>query len=354
MNFTTLYTKRFFSMFYQSYTRLGLVMLSSVIGLLFSTQSNAAESSSAPLFGAIDQIISSIKQDTEDLKGQVARVAIFNISISENLSEDIKAYTSTKLENVVSKDNDLRFVACRSCMAIKAETEGDAIIVKKGPLDDADLKKVLGPMNASHYAEVNIAYAGSIVELTLNIFKTADRTLVFGKSYKRRAAGFGHSGMKLSLSFLQIFKQSTPKAYPAGLSLFVAERAYGLGEFGLGGIATAKAGTMPAYVAGGPILRFNLNEIFERSWSHTAILFTTRIHYGKMGSYQDLMYGTGFKIELGSIYHFLLEYAGSIKLESDVPESQTATTQNATSDTEFPPMKQFPKALIFGFGFDLG
>ena len=284
-----------------------------------------------------------LRSELEEVSQATTSAALISITVSENLGEDVKEVFLKRLEGVSNNGVNFRFVQCKECLTVRAETDADGVYVKKGVTNEKDFKRMVQLLGTKTYAEANLSYSGTKLTLLVNFFGVADRSLVLSKSYSTRVLHTTKTGFKTSATVAQFFTVGGVRSYPFGGSILFAERIYGLGEFGLGTLGYAGEGLTKSYVSLGPNLRLNLNEITDSPASWGALLLTMRLHYGAYdGKNRDISFGGGLKVEIGSIFHMLLEAQSSMTLNSET-KAGTATEQLKS-----------PTAVLLGFGFDMG
>lgn len=305
-----------------------------------------------PIYDAIDLMVNDLTKDLVELAKVTDKAAVTGISTSENLDPDVRTYLRGKIEGANNGDSAFHFVVCKECLAVRAETDGDQILLKKGVDSQEQMQKIASTLRVSSFADTNLTYTGTRLVLQINVFNTKNGELRWSRSYDSRVLSLVKTGLKISVAIGQMVGLGE-KGYPTAISLFVAERIYGFGEFGMVGQFNPTQGAFKRDAQIGPMLRVNFNEISGHPWSWGSLLWSFRAAYGWYDSNQrDITLGTGPKLEVGSIYHLSLDYLRGSALSVRDNDKTDQSGETSTASERKP--AALPQCLMIGFGFDLG
>ena len=305
-----------------------------------------------PIYDAVDYMAALFAKDAAAMPDHDS-VAVAGLAVSGNLSDDIGGYLLSRIEATMGPEGKPRFVQCKDCMALRAEVMGDQVVIKKGVTEQKDLIRFAGQLGVKEYAQVNLAYTGTRAHLQVNAYDAANGSLKWAKSYDTRVLQLAKAGFTIGLSLAQMVAFGDVTSFPMALSAIAAERLYGVGSFGIGGLATTRELDGRSYVSVGPVLALNVNELAQKPWSWGACLVTLRVNYGWLGQSRDINAGAGLKFEIGSIYHVMIEGMKGFALETENKAAGDSSAKYESSSSVKHP-QSLPAAVLIGFGLDMG
>lgn len=295
--------------------------------------SSGAHAERIPINEAIDHLVRQFGRDIDELSAKTKKSSIVALTTSENLPPEVKQYLLKRMEGSYSEAGEFRFVQCRDCFTVRAETDGNDIVVKKGVTDKKELSKVASFLGVRSYTEVHLEYGASKVQIQVNVYNVSDSKLLWAKSYKTRLLNLGRTSMHFSLTAEQIVGLEKSGA-PIGLTLYGAERIYGFGTVGLYLFGSFQNKEVKSYVSLGPRVALDLNQILFSAWSWGSLHLDLGLGYGFYSGDRDVSLSTGLKLETGRYFHFRTGFVSGVFF---------------TGDGNF-----MPSSLTFGVGVNLG
>ena len=316
-----------------------------------------------PVYRALDDLVGEFKSDLRFLSEFSSKTSIVDITVSKNLGQDIQNYVLSKIESLPTQSNlKFRFIQCKSCFALRAEKEGDQIRVSKGVNTKEELMELVGQTGIDSYTEVRVNYSGFSLRLHINVYSLSKSELLWGKTYSTRLVTLGQSKIHLSLAYSQAFGEKNSQ--PWGGDLFVAERIYGLGSFGISAMYLKGHGYFHDYIFLSPTIELSINDMFNEHFSWGDIRLIFKFGFGFYNKKRNFSGGGGIKIKYGNIIYTSLQWIGTVKESKDfevsaADEAGEDANEDGVEDIEDEEViveifkkEKFPFTMIFSLGVD--
>ena len=295
-----------------------------------------------PIYDACDILVEELGEDFEEVSQVLNRSIITSVTVSENIDESARTYILKRIESISKKQGGFHLAHCKSCFTARAEVDGEDIIIKKGVLTEAELKKIATMYRSSSYSEIDLVYAGKRLILNINIYQIEDGKVRWAKSYSTRLLNLTKLGLVTRLSVNQSIITSE-EGSPLGGTATLGERIYGLGDISLYGTFLGGSGKIESYTSFGLLLNLNMNEISKSFWNWGSISLPIKVGFGWYGGTRDLTIGAGTQLYIGSMYHVSLEYLVGLNAFNEGDQPGHPTSQNKEDDG-------FPGAALVGLG----
>ncbi len=299
--------------------------------------------SGARAFASADPILNSIETMIKDLRGDIPiiqtisdKIALAQITSSGNLSIDERRFTQSRLLAAFSQTPSIQLLNCRECELVTADSQGDDIVVSKGPKSQDDLARIGTNLGVNSFLKVNLTQTTSRVIMDLQLVSASSGKLLWSKSYESPVINLGGASFRGGVTLGQGIADH---AYPVSIEIRGTERILGVGELGLSFNYLFAQGEYSRYICIGPTLGLSISDIFSFPHAMGAMYLRARGGYGLYSGSNDLNAGFGFRWEPTQIFHLSIDYLKGFGL----PASNPANT-----------LPYFPGALILGFGFSLG
>ena len=230
----------------------------------------------------------------------------------------------------------LEFVQCVQCEAIRAFSDGNAVIVEKGITDNTFMRSVTSDLSLDTVLSVNLAYTGKRMELQVKSIDAASQTIQWEKNFATRMIFLTDRGLKFSMDFgpAILTQRTNNESQMASLvGITIAERFHGFGELGLGvGSVFSVADGLINY-ASGPMIGMNINELTNWYWSWGDMTLYTSPGYGISKKASSLLVRSGLRMNFGTYTYLNMEYQRGLIYEKE--------------------SKKYPAALSVGLGLEL-
>lgn len=297
-----------------------------LLGLFF--YSSTTFGSSRPLFDASDLLIEDFSEDLPLLSNVVNRAAIVSFTHTDSVEEDLREYIIKNLESRSAESDAFEFIQCKDCFLIRAESQGDRVVVKKGLGTKAELEKKLSELGTKHYVEINFSNIGARASLTINVYRISKSDVVWGKTYHTRVLN-RHNGFFWTVTAMSGVASGV-ESTPLGVSVMGTQRIYGLGHMGVFVMPVIGDGELKTSVHLGPRLEANLNELLFSPWEVGSLYLAIHLGVGIYGGEKELLFGGGVKQDVGSVFHVSVDVFSA----------------KAGAEAE-----GMPTLILFGFGF---
>jgi hypothetical protein len=274
------------------------------------------------------------------------KVAIVELTFSGNLSTEVKQYVIEMIHQMNRSKVLFQLFLCNECLQprVNVDPTNKFYLVKKGITEQDDYLRIAEKLNVNYVANFNLIYNHRRWELSLVVMDATTQKTVWSEIFEvyqpyMLANSEFSSHLKLTLA--------------AGLDMTPMLQ-IGLGEnisfkrtVGLGIDFATSSTSVESYVALGPYLHLNLNNIFGWYKTQTQYELVTKLAYGAFNGELNLVPSLGTDIYFGE--HFLLSLLTSVGVPFNLFSSDEEE-EEVTASGEQTYQSVMPFAINLGMG----
>lgn len=264
-------------------------VLTFVLVLFFQRTSFGKEQTASPVYNTFEYLVGEFKGDVKELSQKIKNSILLKVSIEGDIDKTFRKHVRREIESIKIKNTKFRFRQCKACVALRAETIGNQIYLKKGITEFKDIQEIAQRLGTMSYAEASVEDTGTRLIFKISFFSTRNAELIWSKTYQMRLINFGNFDFTAAVEV----KQGLTYNSPIFFNISFGEKVYSVGLIDLNvtlGLASGvdyKAGdtvldpnteSVASYLSIGPRLTVNLNEFFQiySNWGSQFV-------YGELG-----------------------------------------------------------------------
>lgn len=261
---------------------------------------NGIEVSQVSVFEAIDRMSDDLQKNLPDLARQTNKTAIINFSQSEQLPPSTLNYLAKRLELSTQKNQSpVKFVQCLECLTLKAVTDGNDVVLKKGIGSDQELQATLANLGIKNYAEVNLAFSGQYLAMQMSVYD-ANKETTWAKEF--RAPYRPHRQWTAGINLGAVGHLKSGLGMSSVATINIGQELYGVGSAGLNITAMADHPILGQINSFAGYVNFSHNDLFNTYWNSLDLDYITELGFTDFNGNQQILLGAGAKTTFGDIF----------------------------------------------------